>query len=200
MGFRYSLAVGRWLLVVLLVSSTAMAQDEPERDAPERDVPEQAAEDQSARRVYLEGRDAFDAGRYEDALRLFEAAYELSPRPEMLYNIGTTADRLRRNERALEAFEQYLEELPDSELRGPVESRARVLRAEIEQQRALEESLRIAEQETAPEPRKWWIGVLVGGLALVATAITLGFVLRDQPPNYESGDGGRLVFTLEHSP
>lgn len=150
--------------------------------------------------MYLEGRAAFDAGRYEDALRLFEAAYELSPRPEMLYNIGTTADRLRRNERALEAFEQYLEELPDSDLRGPVESRARVLRAEIEQQRALEESLRRAEEQPEPEPpRKWWIGVLVGGLALAATAITLGVVLRDDSPNYETGDGSRIVFTLERT-
>ena len=202
MGVRYPMRVARLLLLGMLLGSTSLvsAQD----DANGEDVEERPDEsvDQSARRVYIEGRTAFDEGRYEDALRLFEAAYGLSPRPELLYNIGTAADRLRRNERALEAFEQYLEELPHSDLREPVQSRVRVLRAEIEQQRALEESLRRAEERPQPEPkRKWWIGVLVGGLALAATAVTLGVVLtREESSGYQTGDEGRLIFTLTRTP
>ncbi len=184
--------------MVLVSTSLGLAQDE---------APQTNSTDESARRVYAEGRAAFDEGRFEDALRLFEAAYELSPRPQLLYNIGSSADRLRHNERALEAFDGYLEALPEASNRAAVEARIRVLRSDIERSRQLEASLRehqetpdAAPDEPEPTKRRWWIGVLVGGIALAATAVTLGIVLRDDSPDYMNGDDGRLIFTLEHGP
>lgn len=185
-------------------AAAASPPDAPAEMAPPegQDASEEGTRaDETARRVYLEGRDAFEEGRYEDALRLFETAYELSGRPELLYNIGTTADRLRRNRRALEAFERFLEARPDSEYRPAVEARVRVIRAELEREEELQRTLQQAEQRPPEEPRRrWWIGVLVGGLVVAATAVALGVALRDDDPQYLTGDEGRLVFTLERTP
>ena len=46
--------------------------------------------------------------RYEQALTYFRLAYEASPHPELLYNIALSADRLRRDAEALEAYRAYL--------------------------------------------------------------------------------------------
>jgi tetratricopeptide (TPR) repeat protein len=90
-----------------------------------------------ARGLYQAGKAAYEAGRYEQALGYFEQAYEQSKRPRMLYNIGQAADRLRRDERALEAFREFLRVLPDDPVREEVEMRIAALeRAVAERQRA----------------------------------------------------------------
>lgn len=66
--------------------------------------------EEEARALFMAGRAAYDAGRYEAALERFQEAYELSGRGELLYNIGQSADRLRRDEVALDAFERFLTE------------------------------------------------------------------------------------------
>ena len=85
--------------------------------------------DQEARALFQAGTVAFSDARYDDALGHFRRAYELSGRPQLLYNIGLAADRLRRDAEALEAFEGYLSEVPDSMQHQDVEARVRVLRA-----------------------------------------------------------------------
>ncbi|MFW5925904.1 MAG: tetratricopeptide repeat protein [Myxococcota bacterium] len=86
-----------------------------------------ASEDQEARALFEAGRTAFEAGRYDAALRHFEASYELSGHPQLLYNIGTTADRLRLDDKALASFQKYLERVPEAPNRGEVAARIRVL-------------------------------------------------------------------------
>jgi len=108
----------------------------------------QGNEDSEARGLFLAGEAAFEGGRFEEALEHFERAYELSGRPELLYNIGTTAERLRIDVRAIEAYESYLEEIPESSLRANVEGRLRVLREQVERRR------REARQERVPQPRE----------------------------------------------
>ncbi|MBN8613825.1 MAG: hypothetical protein J0L92_24730 [Deltaproteobacteria bacterium] len=92
--------------------------------------------DDEARGLFMAARAAYGAGRFEEALELFERSYRTSPRPELLYNIGQVADRLRRDERVIEAFSQYLEQVPDAPNRLEVETRLRVLRAAAEARRA----------------------------------------------------------------
>jgi tetratricopeptide (TPR) repeat protein len=99
-----------------------------------------AETDEEARALYQAGRIAFDQGRFDSALDYFQRSYELSGRPALLFNIGSAADRLRRDEIALEAFERYLEEVPDSPDLASVQARIRVLRAAV------------AADEAAPEP------------------------------------------------
>ncbi|MFK8001077.1 MAG: hypothetical protein AB8H86_15885 [Polyangiales bacterium] len=67
-----------------------------------------------AQSLFAAGQAAYDDTRYEDALRYFRLAAEVSPLPELQYNIGLSADRLRRDAEALEAFETFLEGVDES--------------------------------------------------------------------------------------
>jgi len=141
-------------------------------------VEAQNNEDSEARGLFLAGQAAFEGGRFEEALEHFERAYELSHRAELLYNIGTTAERLRIDERAIEAYERYLEEIPESDLRANVEGRLRLLREQVERRRAERtEEADPAPREpiAAPEPVEeessgsglGW-GLAAGGFGLLA--------------------------------
>jgi len=87
--------------------------------------------DTEARLLFEAGSSAFGDGRYETALERFRQAYATSQRPELLYNIGSAADRLRRDEEALEAFSGYLAALPEAANRREVEARIASLREAI---------------------------------------------------------------------
>lgn len=118
-----------WLsLLVPLVATVASAQSEP------------TAHDEEARSVFQAGTLAFDDARYEDALGYFQRAFELSQRPVLLYNIGVAADRLRRDELALESFERFLADVPEHPRRRDVLARVEVLREAVAQGRAARES------------------------------------------------------------
>ncbi len=124
--------------ILLLVSSFAILI--PARSlAQENSAPTSSLEDDTsgtlddeARGLFLAGRSAFEGGRFEEALAHFRRAYELSDRPELLFNVGVSADRLRRDDEAREAFEVFLTRVPDAENREEIEGRLRVLRARAE--------------------------------------------------------------------
>jgi tetratricopeptide (TPR) repeat protein len=124
----------RWsavLLIAVAVAAPARAQDEVE-DAPVQtisDEPELSPKesDRKARALFKQGAEAYEDGRYRDAWDYFRQAYLLSKRPELLYNVGQAADRLRMDREALEAFKLYLARLPEAENRREVENRVRAL-------------------------------------------------------------------------
>lgn len=107
------------------------------------------AEQDAARAAFKDGRIAFERGRYAEALQRFEHAYALSGKSELLYNIGLAADRIREDDRALEAFEQYLRETPSSPQREQVRMRVVALR-EARARKQGEDSSK--EQREAPTP------------------------------------------------
>src|SRR5262249_49180507 len=76
--------------------------------------------DAQAREEFLIGHSAFHRGNYIEAVRHFERAYELSNLPELLYNMGTSYDRLHRWVEARDAFRRYLELSPDAPQRDEV--------------------------------------------------------------------------------
>ncbi|MCZ7680927.1 MAG: hypothetical protein M5U28_19950 [Sandaracinaceae bacterium] len=118
--------------VLALTPSAALAQDEVTQ----------------ARAAFDSAIEAYEEGRFEDALRGFERAYDLTGAPALLYNIATTHDRLRNDREALEAYERYLEasELTDEE-RGNIGRRIDVLRRAIER----DEQAPTLEEESADE-------------------------------------------------
>jgi len=208
--------VVRWgvvALAVLAIVGEARAQ-------------ERGAEDDQARALYEAGRIAFDAGRFDQALEHFEQSYELSERPALLYNIGTTADRLRRNEDALEAFEAYLEAMPEASNRASVEARISVLRGVVERGEARteptevvpptpEETARAATPVQAPPPEDpepaesggvpGWVWAVVAIVVVGGAAATLGILLTrdDEPPPqsaFRTGDDGFVHMTLRGAP
>lgn len=121
-----------WLaatLLVVAVSSGDLAAAQGSRD------------DAAAREYFEQGRTAFEDADYERALMLFRHAYRLSQRSELQYNIGVAADRLQREEEALEAFERYLANSAEPSRAAEVEERIEALRLSIEEREATERAL-----------------------------------------------------------
>lgn len=86
--------------------------------------------------LFEAARVAYAAGRFEDSLGYFQRAYEMSNRPVLLYNIGSAADKLRRDAVALDAFRRYLEAMPTAENREEVTSRIQVLEQVVSAEQA----------------------------------------------------------------
>jgi tetratricopeptide (TPR) repeat protein len=193
---------GLWLCGLV---SIANAQAVPEGEA-ETEAAGPSERDGEARRLYEAGVVAFDDGTFEAALSLFQRAYELSPRPQMLYNIGSAADRLRQNTIALEAFQAYLEALPEADNANGVRRRVELLEAQIARDAELQQAASVQnvanaavvaegpgpvvpiELEEEPPSRGWIWGVVVAAVLVVAGGVVLGVVLSgdDQaspPPN-----------------
>jgi tetratricopeptide (TPR) repeat protein len=171
-------------------------------------APTQADEDREARFLFEAGRTAYDAGRYREALAHFQGAYDLSLRPQLLYNVGQAADRLRQDEVALDAFERYLSALPVADNRPAVEERIKVLRAVLAEEQAaanpaptpVETALAApaladgpARAPTDRDPArddddllsKWWVWAAAGG---VVVAVVAGVLIASS-----GGDEGRSV-------
>jgi len=125
MRFTVSLALVALVALVALASLTSampvVAQDHGTTESL----------DVEARALFTAGSTAFEDTRYGDALVHFQRAYELSQRSVLLYNVGVSADRVRRDAVALAAFERFLREVPVHPRRREVEARVVVLRASV---------------------------------------------------------------------
>jgi tetratricopeptide (TPR) repeat protein len=164
-----------------------------------------ASRDAEARSLFEAGRAAFATGRFEDALEYFERSFELSGRPELHYNIATCADRLRRDQQAIDAYEAYLEARPDGANHQLARERLAFLRAQQPAPVPIQGAVALEPQQAASEPARspnvleeWWFWTLVGVVAVGAgVGIALGVGLSSpslQAP--EPGTGG-VVVTLE---
>jgi tetratricopeptide (TPR) repeat protein len=98
-------------------------------------------DDAAAREYFERGRSAFEEADYEGALVYFRHAYRLSQRGELQYNIGVAADRLQREDEALEAFEHYLEDSGNVAREAEVQERIIALRQSIAERKATERAL-----------------------------------------------------------
>ena len=185
-------------LPLLLATAGVSAQAEPAAGEPERDEAH-VARDSEARHLFEAGRNAYDDGRYKDALDYFQHGYELSQRAQLLYNVGQAADRLRKDQVAVDAFKLYLEKLPAAENRAQVEERIRVLDEVLAERRAAGAAPVAATTraepsppaagplapEAAPPPRdesddnllnQWWVWAAAGGVVagVVIVAVVAG--------------------------
>jgi tetratricopeptide (TPR) repeat protein len=131
--------------------------------------------DDEARGLFAAGRAAFADGRYEDARSYFQRSYELSRRPQLLYNLGQVEDRLRHDEAALASFEQYLAEVPDAENRVEVQARIDALRAAITRAREpADETEASADRASEAAPPEHGPTIPVAAIVLSALAIGAG--------------------------
>lgn len=148
--------------------------------------------DEEARVVFSAGREAYARGDYESALESFRQAYELSNRPELQFNIAQAADRLRRDRDARDAFEAYLNAVPDAPNRVEVEARLRVLREEI----ARDDALR-AQAAGGDIVEQWWFWTLIG-VAVAGAGVGIGFAVGSReelaaPTPGDLGPGGVVM-------
>jgi len=171
---------------------------------------EQDLTDQQARAHFSVGRAMYDAGRFPEAATEFQQAYDLSHRPQLLYNLYISYRDSSQLVRARDALRQYLAEVQDIPNRLHLVSRLEALEAQIaEEERAQAESeaeLAAAEQAAADAEmarqraeaeaaslrhvRPWWPWVIFGvGLAAAGVGVPLGVDAASQ------ADGLRLRCT-----
>ncbi|MET0385490.1 MAG: hypothetical protein ABW321_06010 [Polyangiales bacterium] len=120
------------LLAFHLLSVAPVAGQTPSGPRPGGPPAPAVDPDHAARGHFERGRSAYEAGEYRDAWAEFHEAYQLSNRPELLFNIGQTADRLGQDADAIKAFNLYLKRLPDAQNRRDVENRVRALRERLD--------------------------------------------------------------------
>lgn len=86
-----------------------------------------------ARLKFEEGRRAYQQGDYEQAIEAWKAAYELDPRPRLLYNLSQAHERYGKLQEAVAHLERYLEESPpDDPNRDRAHARLSSLRERLE--------------------------------------------------------------------
>jgi tetratricopeptide (TPR) repeat protein len=137
---------------------------------------QETADDAAAREYFERGRAAFEQADYEGALVFFRHAYRLSGRPALQYNIGVAADRLQREEEALEAFRFYLDETQSPTREAEVRGRIEALQASIDEKeataRALEEAAiryqNIEQEQSMKDGSRVPRSAIIGGTVLAA--------------------------------
>ncbi len=163
------------LVVVSLLSAAARADEDPLIQA----------------RAHSEaGRALYTLGRYDEALREFDAGYALSHNARFLVNIGQSQRALGREEDARDTYRRYLAEVPpDDPLRREV---ARIV-AELDARIAAKpvtpappSVVPTAVAQAAPPPprsfvrRHWWI-FPVSAAVLAGVAVGIYFGVRPAP-------------------
>jgi tetratricopeptide (TPR) repeat protein len=113
-------------------------------------------DDQKARELFRLGERHYAAGRYEKAAVMYDEAYRLSGRPELLLAIVNTYERMGDYEQAIEYLEKYLDHPRARNVESLRERLRRLERAEKErdQERQRVRDLERAERERARELRR----------------------------------------------
>jgi tetratricopeptide (TPR) repeat protein len=99
------------LTAVLLCAAPARAQDKP--------VDPKAA----AKEHYTRGTSFYDLGRYDDAIKEFEAAYELKNDPAFLYNLAQSYRQAGKHEQAVHFYKTYLRYVPKPPNKADIEEK-----------------------------------------------------------------------------
>ena len=99
-----------------------------------------------ARELFEKGDAAYAEGRYEEAHASFFEAYELSGRPQLLFNVSNALERLGRYAEAVEALEKYLASGKAKD-RDIVQKRLVNLRKRVEEQKKADERAREEEEK-----------------------------------------------------
>ncbi|HKP64334.1 MAG TPA: hypothetical protein VJV78_46675, partial [Polyangiales bacterium] len=81
------------------------------------------SDDARARTHFEAGRSYYDQARYAEAVREFQASYDLSPHPELLLNISQAQERALNYDAAIAAAQLYLTADPKAQDRKTVEDR-----------------------------------------------------------------------------
>lgn len=181
------------ILNVLALALPAQAQGDGAAPAPSDE-----AKHEAARRLFSQGRVAYDLGQYADAVEKFKAAYEQVQEPAFLFNI---AQAYRLNSECLHAVDSYRHFLRLSPASGNREAAERHVAAlepqcprpppvpvppaklqpaaslevkKIEPPRAVLDLSKQTAPVPAKRPRPWAYAALGAGAAMAAVSLGLG--------------------------
>jgi len=162
-GHIIGLPMGRALATfVMIVAVWGTASSARGEEAGEGEHAEQPSGDFDA--LVNEAMERYSARRYEEAIELFQRAYELRQEPELIYNIARSHERLLHREEALQYYQQFLE-LPGTtgeartralnnvtSLRREIAALEAARQAEAAQQRVEQQGAQQAGERPATEP------------------------------------------------
>jgi tetratricopeptide (TPR) repeat protein len=175
-------------LLALCLSSTAMVASPPQAHA---DDPGE----RSAKRHYDRGKKLFELQKFDAALEQFQKAYDASPIPDFLYNIGQCQRNLGDYKAAVFSFKRYLKLDPETERREKLEALIEDLERKIDESDT--ERLELKPKKEKPEPgpetgsspvyKKWWFWT---GIAVVGVGAGVGAYLatRSSAPDTDLGN------------
>lgn len=126
-------------------------------------------EERLARTHFEAGRSHFERGRYDLALTEFDAAYELSEEPGLLYNIFLAHERLGHLEEAASVLERYLPHAGPQ--RATLEERLTNIRARLEQRQRAPQQQRATPEGGGGVGAGAVAGFVTAGLGLVAFGV-----------------------------
>jgi tetratricopeptide (TPR) repeat protein len=187
-------------LLVWMLGTAALAA--PPKSEPSR----QATPDAQARALIAAARNAYDTGRFREALTAFTEAYNIKPAPGLLFNIGQCHRQLSEFERAAFFYRRFLDLVPGSPNAPTVRDLLAQVEAKTEQQRrqadtsttkpvpeAAIPSLANAQNASPQAPTPLWKrGWVWAGVGVVAAA-TLTTVLIATRPRGANGSLGTVT-------
>jgi tetratricopeptide (TPR) repeat protein len=103
--------------------------------------------DETARALFVEGKAAYNRGDFQTAYDDFWRSFQLSHKPELLYNVSSALQGLHRPRDAAEALRSFLRLRPNDPDAPQIEERIRVLE---EEQRLLDLQRGVQRPPTAP--------------------------------------------------
>jgi len=107
---------------------------------------------QKAREHYQEGTKAYDLGRFDDAAREYEQAYEAKDDPALLFNIAQAYRFGKRYDKAILSYRSYLRRVPDAPNRGEVQAIVVELQRLVDEQKKTESKPPTDTIQPAPAP------------------------------------------------
>jgi tetratricopeptide (TPR) repeat protein len=155
--------------------------------------PARADQAADAREHFQKGRTLYDVGKFEEAAREFESAYQMKPDPVLLFNLAQAYRFAGKSQPALIAYRSYLRNLPDAKNRAQVEASIAELQRIVDEQQQAQKSPPVetlAPGQPIPSPaivattvtpapppkrplyKRWWLWTAVG--AVVATGLAVG--------------------------
>jgi len=99
-------------------------------------APARAEDAASAREHYERGTKFYDIGKYDEAIREFEAAYEAKSDPAFIYNLAQAHRLAGHNQEALQLYRNYLRYVPNPPNRADIDERIRGLERAIAERSA----------------------------------------------------------------
>ncbi len=167
------------VLAILLGVVTAAVAAPPTEDEVRR-----------AKAHYKQGAAYHDAGAYDQAIAEYQAAYELAPLPELIFNIAQVHRLKHDNQLALETYRRYLALRSDGPLADEARTQVALLTKELEAEQPGRETTSIPRPErtepsaTRSEPQRGRtlriVGIATGvvGLGAIGVAIKFGLDAR----------------------
>ncbi len=149
----------------------------------------------SAKRHFDRGQKLFTLGKFDEALDEYQKAYDASPLPDFLYNIGQCHRNLGDYEQAIFSFKRFLQLDPDAPNREKVEIIIDELEDKLEHQGAKKKDPPPPpppHAESTPVYKKWWFWT---GIAVVGVAGGVGVYAVTRPDGPPDTNLGNIVFT-----